>query len=75
MTDWQPSVPERAYRNDVRFKQVVDMLEALIHQAELTPHEVRAAAMLAMVHYEMRRPLNIVVKQRPDGLFDIVEEK
>lgn len=68
------SVPERAYRDDVAFRTVVDMLEALIHRAELSPYEVRAAAMLAVIHYEMRRPLRVRVKQRPDGTFEIVDE-
>ena len=69
-----PSTPERAYRDEPTFRTVVDMLEAMIHRAELSPHDVRAAAMLAVIHYEMRRPLNIVVRQRDDGTFDIIDE-
>jgi hypothetical protein len=36
------------------FRKVVDTLEALIHDAHLTPSEIREAAVLAATHYEMR---------------------
>lgn len=57
------SSAEDAYQNDVTFKHVVDMLEMLIHRAEITPAEARAAAVLACIHYEMRtiRPLTLRV--------------
>lgn len=46
------SLPEWRYQNDPKFKSYVDMMHALIHRAELTPTEVREAAMLACIHYE-----------------------
>jgi hypothetical protein len=47
------SDPELQYRTDPMFKRVVDMLGAILRSCELTPQEVRAAAMLACVHREM----------------------
>jgi hypothetical protein len=48
--------PERRYQTDVYFHAVVDMLEAQIHAAKLSPAEVREAGMLAAIHHEMRDP-------------------
>jgi hypothetical protein len=57
---WDP-VTER-YKNDATFRSVVDHLEALIHAAHFTPMEVRQAAMLAAINYEMhRRPEPIYI--------------
>lgn len=57
MTDkkiWE-STPDYRYREDVKFRQLVDMFEAYIHNVDFTPSELREAAMLAAVHYEQRR--------------------
>ena len=45
---------EDAYRNDALFRDVVDAIEAMIHRADITPSEARAAAVLACIHYETR---------------------
>jgi|GEM_PF-3497324 len=45
---------EDAYYHDNTFHAVVDAIEAMIHRAEITPAEARAAAVLACIHYEMR---------------------
>ncbi len=45
--------PEQQYKEDPMFHQVVHVLEALISKAELTPFEIRQAAMLACIRYEM----------------------
>jgi hypothetical protein len=45
-----------SYRSDPTFKTVVDTIEAWIHSANVTPGEVRAAAMLACIHFENRQP-------------------
>lgn len=47
-------VSER-YRNDVVFHAIVDTLQAAIERLELTPSEVREAAMYACSLVEMRR--------------------
>lgn len=52
--------PEEKYRNDVDYHMLVDMIENFIHQAKYTPSEIREAAILACIHYEMRRPIERV---------------
>jgi hypothetical protein len=49
--------PEERYRSDSHFHVLVDSLESLIAHAKMSPTEVREAAMLACIHYEMRNPL------------------
>lgn len=49
MTD---SVRER-YRKDPQFMALVDMLSNLIYELKCSPTEVREAAMLAVINYEM----------------------
>lgn len=45
-----------AYRSDPQFRQLVDSLEYASHNLRLTPHEIRAAAVLACINHEMRNP-------------------
>lgn len=45
--------PEQRYCHDATFKMLVDLLEQQIHNAQYTPSEIRAAAMLAAIHYEI----------------------
>ena len=42
--------PKEKYANDNNYRRLVDMLEALIVQAEFTPSEIREACMLACIH-------------------------
>jgi hypothetical protein len=56
--------PEERYRTDPMFRNVTDTLEALVIHAQLTPSEIREAAMLACIHHEMRvaaRPHRYIV--------------
>ncbi len=55
--------PEERYRTDAHFHMLVDMMEGFYHKAEYTPSEMREAAVLAAIHYEMKtvRPLRIAV--------------
>lgn len=54
-TEIKPFIlPEQRYCHDAHFAQLVDFLEAQIHAANLTPTEIREAAMLAAVHHSMR---------------------
>jgi hypothetical protein len=48
--------PREKYENDVDYHNLVDLLESFIEKCELTPSEIREAAMLACIHYEARRP-------------------
>lgn len=45
--------PREKYQNDPQFRMLVDILESQIHQANFTPSELREAAMLASINYEM----------------------
>jgi hypothetical protein len=47
---------EYRYLNDPAFRHVVDCLQAMILNLELTPSEIREAAMYACCRIEMRRP-------------------
>jgi hypothetical protein len=44
---------EERYRHDPQFKMLVDMIHSMISKLEYTPSEIRDAAMLAAIHYEM----------------------
>ena len=46
--------PQKTYMNDPHFHILVDTLENLIHECQLTPLEIRQAAILAAIHYEMK---------------------
>lgn len=48
--------PQQKYENDMEYRKLVDALENLIHHAKLTPSEIREAATLAAIHYEIRKP-------------------
>ena len=65
------SDPELRYYRDAMFRHAVDTLEALVVQAQLTPSEIREAAVLACTHHEMRtvrlRPLAGPGWPGPDG--------
>ena len=62
---WQwPDTPQYRYQHDPTFRTVVDLLESVIYWAELTPAEVRQAAMLAAIHYELlhTKPIRFLLK-------------
>ena len=43
------------YRQDAAFRQLVDMMEALLSRGDFTPSEVRLAALLACTNMAYRR--------------------
>ena len=53
--DWPyQTAPETTYETDADFRSLVDMLEGYVHKKLFTPAELRAAATLAAMHYEMK---------------------
>lgn len=44
--------PRDRYHRDPSFKQLVDMLEHLVHKHQFSPSELREAAVLASINYE-----------------------
>lgn len=48
------------YNNDPAFKMLVDMMENFMHKHEYTPSEMREAAVLASINFEMRRVHKII---------------
>lgn len=47
--------PAARYRDDIEFRRLCDMLEAYIHATKYTPTEMREAAMMAAINYEMHQ--------------------
>ena len=47
---------ETRYRDDNQFRALVDKMEHMVQDLQFTPSEMRDAAMLACLHFEMRRP-------------------
>lgn len=68
-------VLERRYYEDATFRYAVDMLEALMHRAELSPMDVRSAAMIACIHYETRNVRGIYKVIQKHGALHIEEER
>ena len=66
--------PKEKYVNDHNYRRLVDMLEALIVQAEFTPSEIREACMLACILHEQRlRP--VVISAEAASAMDVLESE
>lgn len=66
--------PEEKYTNDPNYRRVVDMLEALIVNAEFTPSEIREACMLACIRHEhYRRIRPVVISAEAARAMDVLE--
>ena len=66
--------PNEKYENDHSYRQLVDMLTALIHQAEFTPSEIREAYMLACIRYELSRRIRpVVISAEAARAMDVLE--
>jgi len=58
--------PEERYQRDPAFHALVTMLRGAIARADYTPTEIREAAMLAAIMYEMGRPARPVLMREGD---------
>jgi hypothetical protein len=56
MSDYRKSRLEHAYSNSSEFKMLVDMIQNLISTHGFSPTEIREAALLACVKYELEDP-------------------
>ena len=66
--------PNEKYANDNNYRRLVDMLEALIVQAEFTPSEIREACMLACIRHEhYRRIRPVVISAEAARAMDVLE--
>lgn len=68
--------PREKYMNDPQYRALVDVLHGYIAQAQFTPSEVREAAMMACIKYEMGqlRPSKIKVDPEAARAIDSLNE-
>jgi len=66
--------PKEKYMNDPEYHQLVDMLESFIDRARFTPSELREAAVLASINYEMRHVRDFVIDPRTNEAFRILDD-
>ena len=66
--------PDEKYANDPSYRQLVDMLTALIDQAKYTPSEIREACMLACIlHEQYRRMRPVVISAEAARAMEVLE--
>jgi hypothetical protein len=66
--------PEQRYQTDPTYHGVVDMLEAMVRQCMFSPSEIREAAVLACIHYELRQEtMPIAVPEDVFNAFQTIE--
>jgi len=58
--------PQYRYTHDSAYRQIVDTMEYLIHSAQLTPSEIREAAVLASINYESKRIRHFHIPLTPE---------
>ncbi len=66
--------PREKYMNDPEYHQLVQMLESFIERAQFTPSELREAAMLASINYEMRHVRQYTIDPRTEEAFRVLDE-
>jgi len=66
--------PREKYMNDPEYHQLVTMLENFIEKAQFTPLELREAAMLASINYEMRHVRQYTIDPRTEEAFRVLDE-
>ncbi len=66
--------PRDKYMNDPEYHQLVDMLESFVELTRFTPSEMREAAVLACINYEMRHVREMTINPRTEEAFRILDE-
>ena len=66
--------PKEKYMNDPEYHQLVNMLESFIDRARFTPSELREAAVLASINYEMRHVRDFTIDPRTNEAFRILDD-
>lgn len=66
--------PRDKYMNDPEYHSLVAMLEQFIERAQFTPSELREAAVLACINYEMRHVRQRTIDPRAAEAFRILDE-
>ena len=59
--------------NDPEYHQLVNMLESFIERAHFTPSELREAAILASINYEMRHVREIKIDPELSHALDVLD--
>lgn len=66
--------PRDKYLNDPEYHQLVCMLESFVERAQFTPSELREAAVLACINYEMRHVREQTIDPRAAEAFRVLDE-
>ncbi len=66
--------PREKYMNDPEYHELVNVLENFIERAQFTPSELREAAVLASINYEMRHIRSQTIDPRAAEAFRILDE-
>jgi len=66
--------PREKNMNDPEYHQLVVMLENFIERAQFTPSELREAALLASINYEMRHVRQYTIDPRTEEAFRVLDE-
>ena len=68
--------PNEKYENDPAYRQLVDMLEEFIVQAEFTPSEIREACMLACIRHELYRRIRLgLISAEAEKALEVLEKE
>lgn len=74
MVDTRYETPREKYRNDPEYYALVRTLEGFIEKAHFTPSELREAAVLACINYEMAHIGRPIIDQRTEDAFRVLDE-
>ena len=66
--------PREKYLNDPEYHNLVRMLENFVETARFTPSELREAAVLACINYEMRHVREQTIDPRAEEAFRVLDE-